>query len=59
MPPVFDPGVPYGSYLVCADEGTTSGKRRRDIPVNVNSATGSTPLTINLATGTDTGRCSL
>ncbi|HYM57652.1 MAG TPA: hypothetical protein VES79_06780 [Solirubrobacteraceae bacterium] len=58
-PPVFDPGVPYGSYLVCADEGSNSGKRRRDIAVNVNSATGSTPLIINLNTGSDTGRCAL
>lgn len=59
VPPAFDPGVPYGSYLVCADEGTSGGKRRRNIPVNVNSATGSTPLTIDLAVGSDTGRCSL
>ena len=51
----FDPGIPYGQWSVCADNGT----RQRTVTVDNYTLTGTPSLTtINLSTtGSSTGTC--
>jgi type II secretory pathway pseudopilin PulG len=48
----FDPGLPYGTYDVCVDNGLAGTSRRRSragsVIVDLNSPAGSTPRTIDL-----------
>ena len=49
----FDPGLPYGTYNVCVDNGLTGGSARRSkdnsVIVNNNLAAGSTQRTVDLS----------
>jgi Tfp pilus assembly protein PilV len=51
----FDPGLPYGTWTVCVDNGT---KRKTDTVDNKTLSAPGTLKTINLNTGTTAGTCS-
>jgi hypothetical protein len=53
---IAEPGLPWGSYEVCASANISGTNRRKKVtPVNVQSLTTATALTIDLGSGTENG----
>jgi Tfp pilus assembly protein PilV len=53
-----DPGLPWGTYKVCASRGSGSSTRRKYVSnVSVQNLTAGTPLTIDLESNTESTSC--
>lgn len=52
-----DPGVPYGTYNVCASESTANPKKSTIVSVSANSPNGSAATTIDIPTSAAAGTC--
>ena len=50
---LIDPGLPYGDYDICADDGS----RKATGSVQNRSPNGSTPLTLNITSSSSSGTC--
>ena len=53
-----DPGLPWGTYKVCAQRGSGSSTRRKYVnSVSVQDLSSGTSLTIDLTSGTESSSC--